>query len=100
MNQREFVETFSSIAKSYRWKYQDNQLVGVARYGNLRGSTFNPITAVARAVNGQYYPLTQKGLAKAVKALNLCQSLVDSVCSDSNRGNAQVVRGKLLRSVQ
>lgn len=100
MNQTQFMEKLQSVARTYRWEYSDNQLVGTARYGKLRGSRFNPITAVARAVTGNYYPLTSQGLLKASKALGITSSLVDSVLSDSNRGNAQVVRGKLLRSVQ
>lgn len=99
MNQTEFVNKLQSIAKSYRWQYVNNQLVGTARYGKLRGAKFNPITAVARSVTGEYFPMTDRGTTKASSVLNLTDSLLESVLSVSNRGNAQVVRGKLLRSI-
>lgn len=96
MDQSQFINELSRVAGSYRWEYNDNNLVGVARYGKARGQRFNPVTAVARSVNGVSYPLTARGVQKAARSLNLSNSLLTSIMSNSNRGNAQVVRGKLL----
>ena len=99
MNQTLFLETLTQTTKAYSWTYQDNRLVGVARNGADRGTVFNPITAVARTLRLGTFPATKRGTVQAANALGLTTGTVNSVLCTSNRGNAQVVRGRMLESL-
>jgi hypothetical protein len=99
MNQEQFLQTLSQITNSYNWSYEGNRVVGVARNGADRGKTFNPVTAVARTQRLGTYANTKRGTTQAASQLGLSQGTATSVLCTSNRGNAQVVRGRILRSL-
>lgn len=99
MNQEQFFQTLSQTTNSYNWSYEGNQVVGVARNGVDRGKTFNPVTAVARTRRLGTYANTKRGTITAANQLGLSQGTASSVLCTSNRGNAQVVRGRTLRSL-
>ena len=99
MTQTEFLSVVSGVKNSYKWTYVNNQLVGVAKYGEDRGRTFNPVTALCRTLRAGVYPSTVNGTLSAAKALGLNEDLARAVVSQSNRGHAQIVRGKLLRAL-
>jgi len=96
MTQTEFISALNRVTRSYKWSYVNNTLVGVAKNGELRGCTFNPITAVARTLRVGTYSNDANGTTRAGRALGLSQELVDAILSSSNRGHAQIVRGKML----
>ena len=99
MNQQTFLEALSQTTKAYSWSYDHNRIVGVARNGTARGQRFNPITAVARTMRLGTFANTKRGTVQAARALGRTTGTVNSVLSTSNRGNAQVVRGRLLESL-
>ena len=99
MNQEQFFQTLAQTINSYKWAYEGNQVVGVARNGADRGKTFNPVTAVARTQRLGTYANTKRGTITAANQLGLSQGTASSVLCTSNRGNAQVVRGRTLRSL-
>ena len=99
MNQEQFFQTQSQTTNAYKWSYEGNQVVGVARNGADRGKTFNPVTAVARTQRLGTYANTKRGTITAANQLGLSQGTASSVLCTSNRGNAQVVRGRTLRSL-
>ena len=99
MNQEQFFQTLSQTTNAYKWSYEGNQVVGVARNGADRGKTFNPVTAVARTQRLGTYANTKSGTITAANQLGLSQGTASSVLCTSNRGNAQVVRGRTLRSL-
>jgi len=99
MTLREFLVALKSTVNSYRWVYEGNSLVGTAKYGADRGVTYNPVTAVARTLRVGNYPNTKAGTSHAAKALGLTDGLVSAVLSQSNRGHAQIIRGKLLETL-
>lgn len=100
MRQTEFVNNFASTKNSYNWYYVNNQLVGVAYRGNISGKAVNPITAVAYSLTGEYYEPTNDGTLEAASALGLTESLTTALMSSgTNRGHAQIIRGKLLKKV-
>ena len=99
MNQEQFFQTLSQTTNAYKWSYEGNQVVGVARNGAARGKTFNPVTGVARTQRLGTYANTKRGTITAANQLGLSQGTASSVLCTSNRGNAQVVRGRTLRSL-
>lgn len=99
MDQQTFLSALSQTTKAYAWTYEGNRIVGVARNGTARGQKFNPVTAVARSLRHGTFANTQRGTAQAARALGLSTGTVSSVLSTSNRGNAQVVRGRILESL-
>lgn len=99
MKQEQFLQSLSQITNSYNWSYEGNRIVGVARNGSDRGKTFNPVTAVARSTRAGTYANTKRGTTQAASRLGLSSGTASSVLCTSNRGNAQVVRGRILNSL-
>lgn len=99
MTQAEFLTLFSKVASGYKWTYTDNSLVGVARYGKTRGQLYNPVTAVARTARVGEFTNTTRGTTQAARALGLSNGVLGAILSKSNRGHAQIVRGRLLEAV-
>lgn len=99
MNQYDFLDALGYFAADYNWEYVDNRLTGVSRRGRNRGKTFNPVTAVANSYGLGFYPSNKRGTERAARALGITQELANAVYSQSNRGHAQIVRGKMLSTV-
>jgi hypothetical protein len=99
MNQYEFLEALESVASQYSWEYVDNRLVGVSRRGTTKGLSFNPVTAVANSYGLGVFPSTKRGTLRAGSRLGITEELANAVHSQSNRGHAQIVRGKMLSTV-
>ena len=99
MDQTQFLQTLARTTNAYSWSYEGNQITGVARNGADRGKTFNPVTAVARTMRHGTFANTQRGTTQAASRLGLTSSTATSVLCKSNRGNAQVVRGRILKSL-
>lgn len=99
MERSEFYNTLESLPSSYRFGVEDNTIIGSTNRGPARGVTFNPITAVAFRVTGEVYGTNKREAQKAGRALGLPREFVnhvyDATNGVSNRGNAQVVRGKI-----
>jgi hypothetical protein len=95
MTQNEFLTALSTVANGYNWDYYiDNRILGIRG-----GKTFNPVTAVAHSLHGTYYPQTKRGTLQAARKLGMTVSLATAIYSQSNRGHAQIVRGKMLKVV-
>jgi hypothetical protein len=99
MTQEEFLTELSAVFNKYEWTYVNNTLQAVVRRGKDKGLTCNPITAVARSTGVGTYPSTKRGTLRAAKALGITQELALAVLSRSNRGHAQIVRGKMLTAL-
>lgn len=99
MNQNEFLTALGSSYRQYSWDYHENRLVGTSRRGNTKGMAFNPVTAVANTYGYGTFPNTKRGTQRAAKALGVTQELANAVYSQSNRGHAQIVRGKMLSTI-
>lgn len=96
MNQHEFLDSLYNFSNQYRWEYSDNRLVGVSTRGKTKGIVFNPVTAVANSFGLGVFPSTKRGTERAARALGITNELANAVYSQSNRGHAQIVRGKML----
>jgi len=99
MNQTQFLDQLTQMRNSYTWTYHNNQVRGVARNGKDKGTPHNPITAVARTTRQGTFKPTARGTSQAAKAIGVSGGMVSSLLCSSNRGNAQVLRGRILQSL-
>ena len=99
MNQTEFLTALETVSSRFSWTYTNNRLVGTGRRGAVRGVTVNPVTAVALTSGLGTFPNTKRGAVRAARQLGMSQELAMAVYSQSNRGHAQIVRGKMLSTV-
>lgn len=97
MERSDFYEMLSTISNQYNWDINDNEIVA---HGRNRSQIYNPVTALARSMrvysaNGN----NKKETLKAGTAIGLPREFTEQVynatISASNRGNAQVVRGRI-----
>lgn len=98
MERSDFYEMLSSISNQYDWRVQDdNTIVG---FGRNRSQTVNPVTALARTLRAYNASGNNKReTLKAGTAMGLPREFTEQVYNatigSSNRGNAQVVRGRI-----
>ncbi len=99
MRSTDFYESLASLPTTYRFGVEDNTILGTTNRGSARGETFNPITALAYRHTGEVYGTNKRETLKAGRALGLTREfsshVYNATTSKSNRGNAQVVRGKI-----
>jgi hypothetical protein len=97
MENNEFYAALTQLPKSYFNTTGD--LTGTITGGQQRGTTVNPVTAVAYRATGQVYGTNKRETLRAGKALGLnryfTETVYNAITSGSNRGNTQVVRGKV-----
>ncbi|MQF98075.1 MAG: hypothetical protein FI729_00895 [SAR202 cluster bacterium] len=97
MESNEFYKALAKLPKSYF--NQEGSLVGEITGGQYRGEAVNPVTAVAYKTTGTVYGTNKRETLRAGKVLGLntgfTSHVYDAVTSVSNRGNTQVVRGKV-----
>jgi hypothetical protein len=94
MESNDFYRALASLPKSYRFSITDNVITTTQS-----GQTLNPVTAVAYRKTGEIYGTNKRDTIRAGRALGLDKDFVNHVynatTSVSNRGNTQVVRGKI-----
>jgi len=100
MQSREFYAELGSLPKSFNWEVNDsNHIAANKTRGMGKGLIFNPLTAVANYMLRRSEKPTQTGTRRAAKHLGLTPEFADHVYAAShsanNRGNTQVVRGKI-----
>ena len=102
MESKEFYTALTRLPKSY-FK-TEGELTGSIPGGQHRGETVNAITAVAYKATGQVYGTNKRETLKAGTALGLTRSFTSHVYNattgSSNRGNSQVVRGKIRSALE
>ena len=95
MKQKEFLSALSAISGGFDWEEVNGRMV--SNSGNRR---YNPVTAVCESLTGAYYPDNKRGTLSASRKLGLSLNLaLDVYKPSSNRGHAQVLRGKVNRAV-
>lgn len=100
MDSREFYESLSSLPSTYKWAVDtNNKITATATRGSVKGQTFNPVTALAYRLTGNVFGTNKRETMKAANAIGLKNSFTNNVyeatMGTSNRGNAQVVRGRI-----
>ena len=97
MESTEFYTALTKLPKSYF--SQTGSLVGEITRGQHQGEQLNPVTALAYKATGTVFGTNKRETLKAGKALGLTRDFTSHVYNAttvvSNRGNTQVVRGKI-----
>lgn len=99
MTEIQFLLELSKTTSAYSWSVDGKKIVGTAKNGKTKGKKFDPITAVCRSTGKGTYASTCRGKSKAATKLGVTQTLAKNVSNatqaTSNRGNGQVLRGKI-----
>ena len=97
MENNEFYTALTKLPKTYF--NTEGQLTGEITGGDYRGEVVNPVTAVAYKATGTVYGTNKRETLRAGKVLGLNREFTNHVYNAtvgvSNRGNTQVVRGKI-----
>jgi len=97
MERNDFYKALSKLPRRYSWRMDGKTIVSSHRSVD---ETLNPVTAVAHNRGLGIFANNKKDTLKAGTALGLPRSfttqLYDATKSSSNRGNTQVVRGRIL----
>ena len=104
MKTNEFYSALTTLPVSYNFVLSGNDITGQITRGTLRGQVINPITAVATKQTGDIFGTNKRETLRAGKALGLSKDSINHIynatTSVSNRGNAQVVRGKIRSALE
>lgn len=105
MNVNEFIDRLNKVAPSYSWSVDEsNKLVAEIKSGPNRGYVLNPVTALAHKSGFGICENTREGTEYAGSLLGLprkyTRSLYTAILGKNNRGNTQVVRGKIRSALE
>ena len=105
MQINEFYDTLSSVSSPYNWSVSNSQVItGTGRRGKVKGHSLNPVTAVAYRKGLGTFSSNKRDTLRAGKALGLTKTFTENVyqatTNYSNRGNSQVVRGRILSALE
>lgn len=104
MNYSEFFDRLSNVSNSYQWNISDNKVVATIQSGYNRGLTLNPITALAHKSGFGFFNNTREDTEFAARLLGISRSIARNVYSATlgtyNRGNTQVVRGRIRSALE
>lgn len=100
MNFNDFYNRLYNVSSSYHWHLNDsNKVVATIQSGPYRGHTLNPVTALAHKSGFGFFDDTRDGTEYAASLLRIPRKLARSIYSATvgtyNRGNTQVVRGRI-----
>jgi hypothetical protein len=105
MNFNDFYNRLYNVSTSYHWHLNDNnKVVATIQSGPNRGHTLNPVTALAHKSGFGFFEDTRNGTEYAASLLGLPRKLARSIYSATlgthNRGNTQVLRGKIRSALE
>tara|TARA_Y100001973_G_C5146430_1_gene305651 strand:- start:592 stop:912 length:321 start_codon:yes stop_codon:yes gene_type:complete len=100
MNSSDFYSALENLPGTYQFAVDGNTIVGKhTGRSSVRGSSLNPVTALAYRQTGSVYGSNKRETLRAGRALGLTREFTNHVYNAttgvSNRGNTQVVRGKI-----
>jgi hypothetical protein len=102
MKQSDFIQKLDELNYGGCYEFdlaRDNTISGYIVRGPHRGAKVNPLTALAHKQTGLIYDANKRGTQKAARALginqNLANNVYEAVKGSANRGNIQVVRGRI-----
>lgn len=104
MNYNQFFDRLENVANAYRWDVQDNKVIAKIQSGYFRGFTLNPITALAHKSGFGLFNNTREDTEFAARLLGISRNVARNIYSATlgtyNRGNVQVVRGKIRSALE
>jgi hypothetical protein len=101
MERNVFFQTLGDLspARGYVFNVEDNNIVGEITRGPNKGQRVNPVTALAYRQTGAVYGTNKRETQKAGRSLGLSSDFIEQLYAasvgSSNRGNTQVMRGKI-----
>ena len=95
MTETQFLVALSQTTDAYKWSVEDNKITGKARNGKARGAKFDPLTAVCRYTGLGSLTSPCKAACKMGMTKTLASNVTDATKAKFNRGNPQVLRGKM-----
>jgi hypothetical protein len=90
MTQDKFLNSFAEVARNVNWNYEKNRFTSQTPDGKM-----NPVTFLAKSMTGKVYPATKRGTLRAARSIGVTQELASAIYCSSNRGHAQIIRGKI-----
>lgn len=105
MNSVEFYQNLSELPSTYQWQVDNNNRISaVGTRGNVKGFSFNPVTALAHRITGNVFGNNKKETLKAATAIGLkntfTNQVYDATLGVSNRGFSQVLRGRIRSALE
>ena len=104
MNVTDFFNRLDGVSTSYHWDIDNKRVVAKIRSGPNRGFTLNPVTALAHKSGFGLFNNTRDGTEDAASHLGIPRKFARSVYSATlgthNRGNTQVIRGRIRSALE
>ena len=104
MRTNEFFNRLNNVAYAYDWTVSNNKVNATIKSGPNAGFTLNPVTAVAHKSGYGVFENTRTGTEHAAHSLGLsrkvARQLYSATLGTHNRGNTQVVRGKIRSALE
>ncbi len=104
MEYYEFFDRLTSLSHAYHWDVDTKRVEATIRSGPNRGCTLNPVTALAHKSGFGLFDNTRQGTEQAASLLGLPRRVARQVYSATlgthNRGNTQVMRGKIRSALE
>ena len=105
MQINEFYQQLSTVSSSYKWEVSTSKTISATgTRGKTKGLKLNPVTALAYRRGLGTYGSNKRDTLRAGKALGLTKVFTENVyqatTNYSNRGNSQVVRGRILSALE
>ena len=104
MTVHDFFDRLYNVAGSYHWDIKNKRVLATIRSGPNKGFTLNPITALAHKSGLGLYDNNRDSTEVAASHLGLTRKTARTIYSATlgthNRGNTQVVRGKIRSALE
>ena len=104
MTSNDFLEKLNNVSSAYCWSINNNKVVATIKSGPNRGKTLNPLTALAHKAGFGVFENNRDGTEYAGSVLGLdrktTRSIYSAILGTNNRGNTQVVRGKIRSALE
>lgn len=104
MKYSEFFDKLHNVASAYHWGVEHNKVVATIQSGPSRGFTLNPITALAHKSGFGFFRNTREDTEFAASLLGISRNFARNIYSATlgtyNRGNTQVVRGRIRSALE
>tara|TARA_R100000278_G_C5462722_1_gene161512 strand:+ start:1064 stop:1381 length:318 start_codon:yes stop_codon:yes gene_type:complete len=104
MNVSSVIDRLNGVAHSYHWDVDNKRVVATLKSGTHRGHTLNPVTALAHKAGLGVFDNTRDGTEYAASLLGIPRTTARAIYSATlgthNRGNTQVLRGKIRSALE
>lgn len=104
MEYYEFFDRLTGVSSAYHWDLDHNKVEAVIRSGPNRGRTLNPVTALAHKSGFGLFDNTRDGTEQAASLLGLsrktARQVYSAILGTHNRGNTQVLRGRIRSALE